>query len=180
MNLRNQCFIHPLVHDKKTPQQPSELWEPKPRPEYLEILTNPIDKFWSETEEDSERHRRQPASHPRNIERRESVELCAIHYDEDYTKYEPIRLKSPSYVYPKVNRTHSATFYIDPKVLPLAFINAAYINLRRAHTAGEITAEISEKRKQRSRKRRAPDPSEPSVQDQIRTTIGGPSVTQNH
>ena len=124
----------------------------------MEILTNPIDKFWSETEEDSELHRRQPVSRPRNIERRESIELCAIHYDEDYTKYEPIRLKSPSYVYPKVNRAHSATFYIDPKVLPLAFINAAYIDLRRAHTAGEITAEISEKRKQRSRKRGTPDP----------------------
>ena len=98
---------------------------------------NPIDKFWSETEEDSELHRWRPVFRPRNIERRESVELCAIHYDEDYTKYEPIRLNSPSYVYPKVNRTHSATFYIDPKVLPLAFINAACIDLHRAHAAGE-------------------------------------------
>ena len=151
-------FHTPTGPRQENPQQPSELWEPKPRPEYLEILTNPIDKFWSETEEDSELHRRQPASHPRNIERRESVELCAIHYDKDYTKYEPIRLKSPSYVYPRVNRTHSATFYINPKVLPLAFFNAAYIELRRAHTAGEITAEISEKRKQRSRKRGTHDP----------------------
>ena len=151
-------FHTPTGPRQENPQQPSELWEPKPRPEYLEILTNPIDKFWSETEEDSELHRRQPASHPRNIERRESVELCAIHYDKDYTKYEPIRLRSPSYVYPKVNRTHSATFYSDPKVLPLAFFNAAYIELRRAHTAGEITAEISEKRKQRSRKRGTHDP----------------------
>ena len=151
-------FHTPTGPQQGNPQQPSELWEPKPRPEYLEILTNPIDKFWSETEEDSELHRRRPVFRPRNIERRESVELCAIHYDEDYTKYEPIRLNSPSYVYPKVNRTHSATFYIDPKVLPLAFINAACIDLHRAHTAGEITAEISEKRKQRSRKRGAPDP----------------------
>ena len=151
-------FHTPTGPRQGNPQQPSELWEPKPRPEYLEILTNPIDKFWSETEEDSKLHRRRPVFRPRNIERRESVELCAIHCDEDYTKYEPIRLNSPSYVYPKVNRTHSATFYIDPKVLPLAFINAAYIDLRRAHTAGEITAEISEKRKQRSRKRGIPDP----------------------
>ena len=173
-------FHTPTGPRQENPQQPSELWEPKPRPEYLEILTNPIGKFWSETEEDSELHRRQPASHPRNIERRESVELCAIHYDEDYTKYEPIRLKSPSYVYPKVNRTHSATFYIDPKVLPLAFINAAYIDLRRAHTAGEITAEISEKRKQRSRKRGAPDPFGTLSSGSDQTTIGGPSVTQNH
>ena len=151
-------FQTPTGPRQGNPRQPSELWEPKPRSGYLEILTNPIDKFWSETEEDSELHRWQPVSRPRNIERRESIELCAIHYDEDYTKYEPIRLKSPSYVYPKVNRAHSATFYIDPKVLPLAFINAAYIDLRRAHTAGEITAEISEKRKQRSRKRGTPDP----------------------
>ena len=151
-------FHTPTGPRQGNPQQPSELWEPKPRPEYLEILTNPIDKFWSETEEDSELHRWRPVFCPRNIERRESVELCAIHYDEDYTKYEPIRLNSPSYVYPKVNRTHSATFYIDPKVLPLAFINVACIDLHRAHAAGEITAEISEKRKQRSRKRGAPDP----------------------
>ena len=134
-------FHTPTGPRQGNPQQPSELWEPKPRPEYLEILTNPIDKFWSETEEDSELHRRRPVFRPRNIERRESVELCAIHYDEDYTKYEPIRLNSPSYVYPKVNRTHSATFYIHPKVLPLAFINAACIDLHRAHAAGEITAE---------------------------------------
>ena len=151
-------FYTPTGPRQGNPQQPSELWEPKPRPEYLEILTNPIDKFWSETEEDGELHRRRPVFHPRNIERRESVELCAIHCDEDYTKYEPIRLNSPSYVCPKVNRTHSATFYIDPKVLPLAFIDAACIDLRRAHAAGAITAEISEKRKQRSRKRGAPDP----------------------
>ena len=151
-------FHTPTGPRQGNPQQPSELWEPKPRPEYLEILTNPIDKFWSETEEDGELHRRWPVFHPRNIERRESVELCAIHCDEDYTKYEPIRLNSPSYVCPKVNRTHSATFYIDPKVLPLAFIDAACIDLRRAHAAGAITAEISEKRKQRSRKRGAPDP----------------------
>ena len=151
-------FHTPTGPRQGNPQQPSELWEPKPRPEYLEILTNPIDKFWSETEEDGELHRRRPVFRPRNIERRESVELCAIHCDEDYTKYEPIRLNSPSYVCPKVNRTHSATFYIDPKVLPLAFIDAACIDLRRAHAAGAITAEISEKRKQRSRKREAPDP----------------------
>ena len=151
-------FHTPTGPRQGNPQQPSELWEPKPRPEYLEILTNPIDKFWSETEEDSELHRRRPVFRPRNIERGESVELCAIHCDEDYTKYEPIRLNSPSYVCPKVNRTHSATFYIDPKVLPLAFIDAACIDLRRAHAAGEITVEISEKRKQRSRKRGAPDP----------------------
>ena len=151
-------FHTPTGPRQGNPQQPSELWEPKPRPEYLEILTNPIDKFWSETEEDSALHRWRPVFRPRNIERRESVELCAIHCDEDYTKYEPIRLNSPSYVCPKVNRTHSATFYIDPKVLPLAFIDAACIDLRRAHAAGEITAEISEKRKQRSRKRGAPDP----------------------
>ena len=151
-------FHTPTGPRQGNPQQPSELWEPKPRPEYLEILTNPIDKFWSETEEDGELHRWRPVFCPRNIERRESVELCAIHCDEDYTKYEPIRLNSPSYVCPKVNRTHSATFYIDPKVLPLAFIDAACIDLRRAHAAGAITAEISEKRKQRSRKRGAPDP----------------------
>ena len=151
-------FHTPTGPRQGNPQQPSELWEPKPRPEYLEILTNPIDKFWSETEEGSELYRRRPVFRPRNIERRESVELCAIHCDEDYTKYEPIRLNSPSYVCPKVNRTHSATFYIDPKVLPLAFIDAACIDLRRAHAAGEITVEISEKRKQRSRKRGAPDP----------------------
>ena len=146
----------------------------------MEILTNPIDKFWSETEEDGELHRRQPVFCPRNIERRESVELCVIHCDEDYTKYEPIRLNSPSYVCPKVNRTHSATFYIDPKVLPLAFIDAACIDLRRAHAAGAITAEISEKRKKEAGREGLLILSEPSVQDQIRMTIGDPSVTQNH
>ena len=151
-------FHTPSGPRQGNPQQPNELWEPKPRPEYLEILANPIDKFWSETEEDSERHRRRPVFRPRDIARRESVELCAIHCNKDYTKYEPIRLRSPSYICPKLNRTHSATFYIDPKILPLAFIEAACMDLRRAHAAGEITAEISEKRKQRSRKRGAPDP----------------------
>ena len=151
-------FHTPTGPRQENPQQPSDHWEPKPSPEYLEILTNPIDKFWSEAEEDSEIHRRRPVLHPRDIERRESVELCAIHCDKDYTKYEPIRLNSPSYKCPKLNRTYSATFYIDPKALPLAFIDAACVDLRRAHAAGEITAEISEKRKQRSRKRGAPDP----------------------
>ena len=122
----------------------------KPKIPLLELLANPIDRFWSSKgEQEEEEPRRKPVFRLRLVERCNSVELCWTKAQEAGTeniRYDTVETQSPSYVYPKPNRTHSLDLFVHAKKIPHGFIDVVCRELKEAHADGKITAKIPKRK----------------------------------